>query len=493
MMKKCFSILFFLPLLLAVSCHKSDDGKEPEPVPEPKEYETEPFTVKAVKTGGEDLNLTFLAGDVIEISNPQILFEPAVLVSENCAGQKEAVFSGELKVKPDAVLTSDMRLSAVLKNGENYNDGKPFSDVVELSSLSDADRYCYWSCGDFAYNQGGVNLSFEQSTVFVEFNIPFVGAKASLKYGMAYFSDVIAGNRFFAVPSGTSLEISNLDFKCDFSGKEKSFYKITASMPEGCLPALFSIGEDRQVFFSKGNLQYRPMDGAWRLAENQYYLKYPEDTYHYGENYANWMGEDRWTELFYWDAWVEGGRPDLISEDYRSLDFQMPIDENGNFNGVCAFGSEWTILTTDEWSYLLEKRPDALQKRGGAIVNGEEGFVVLPDNWTEPEGIKPFVAEFDVKYSSYIPNQYSEEEWSKMESAGAVFLRYCNELVGDLLHLSSYFLYLSKSCNVDVGCGYFIYFDPESSECQCYDLGFPNWYGGAVRLVQNLKPNVKAE
>lgn len=486
MMKKYFSILFFLPLLLAVSCHKSDDGKEPEPVPEPKEYETEPFTVKAVKTGGEDLNLTFLAGDVIEISNPQILFEPAVLVSENCAGQKEAVFSGELKVKPDAVLTSDTRLSAVLKNGENYNGGKPFSDVVELSSLSDADRYCYWSCGDFAYNQGGVNLSFEQSTVFVEFNIPFVGAKASLKYGMAYFSDVIAGNRFFAVPSGTSLEISNLDFKCDFSGKEKSFYKITASMPEGCLPALFSIGEDRQVFFSKGNLQYRPMDGAWRLAENQY-ESCLEDMQEVGDDYSDWMGEDKWTDYFLWGAWIEGGKPYSTNR----LDYVAPVDGNGNLDGVCAFGSQWTVLSYDEFVYLLEKRPDASKKNGGALVNGLLGRIFLPDDWIDPEGVKPFVGEFDVKYEKDIPNRYSIEEWKIMESSGAVFLPSIGELFGTfcLGGSGSSCVYSTSTYVADTERGRKIYFLITSNLYAEYDVDFAY----PVRLVQNLDPNVKAE
>ena len=39
---------------------------------------------------------------------------------------------------------------------------------------------------------------------------------------------------------------------------------------EGELSGLFSVGENHQVKFSLGNLQYQPSTHTWRFAENQW-------------------------------------------------------------------------------------------------------------------------------------------------------------------------------------------------------------------------------
>jgi hypothetical protein len=66
-------------------------------------------------------------------------------------------------------------------------------------------------------------------------------------------------------------------------------------------------------------------------------------------------------------------------------------------------------------------------------VNGVNGVILLPDNWSTPVGLS-FTASttrglewngtyyFNEQADNYTHNAYTEAEWSRMESAGAVFL-----------------------------------------------------------------------
>ena len=40
-------------------------------------------------------------------------------------------------------------------------------------------------------------------------------------------------------------------------------------LPEGALCNIFSVGENKTVHFSKGNLQYQASTNTWRFAEEQ--------------------------------------------------------------------------------------------------------------------------------------------------------------------------------------------------------------------------------
>ena len=57
-------------------------------------------------------------------------------------------------------------------------------------------------------------------------------------------------------------------------------------------------------------------------------------------------------------------------------------------------------------------------------MNGVNGLILLPDNWTCPAGVT-FKSGFHSEYSVEAYGQYqtfTAEQWSKLESAGAVFL-----------------------------------------------------------------------
>jgi hypothetical protein len=80
-------------------------------------------------------------------------------------------------------------------------------------------------------------------------------------------------------------------------------------------------------------------------------------------------------------------------------------------------------LTYEEWDYVVFNRPNASSLKGVAQVNGVNGLILLPDNWTCPAGVT-FNSGFHGEYSVEAYGQYqtfSAEQWSKLEAAGAVF------------------------------------------------------------------------
>ena len=85
----------------------------------------------------------------------------------------------------------------------------------------------------------------------------------------------------------------------------------------------------------------------------------------------------------------------------------------------------WRVLTSDEWSYLLVNGGGVGRENGNDLnalgrVNGQNGLVILPDGWVQPEDVPPFVTvEHGIGYEL---NSYTSEEWAIMAASGAAFL-----------------------------------------------------------------------
>lgn len=84
----------------------------------------------------------------------------------------------------------------------------------------------------------------------------------------------------------------------------------------------------------------------------------------------------------------------------------------------------WFTLSIDQWKYLFTSRPDADKKYGFATVNKKNGIIILPDVFIDPlvnenKVGADFVPQSTVGWSA---NVYSDNNWQKMQAAGAVFL-----------------------------------------------------------------------
>ena len=250
---------------------------------------------------------------------------------------------------------------------------------------------------------------------------------------------------------------------------------VTINATEGALSGKFSVAADKQVVFSQGNLQYQASTQIWRFAENQY------DTI--GADNANISSTNTgWIDLF---GWGTGNNPTLATEDYD--DYQTFTDWGTNpiSNGGNA-ANAWRTLTTDEWAYIYRGRSNADNLWGLATVNGVRGFIFLPDNWTTPSGLS-----FTAKTKNWRSNQYSLDDWSQMETAGAVFLSAEGMREGTTIYsVGSSGLYWSSTPSNDYRYPYTFCFanygiNPQlASMNECYE-------GQSVRLVQVYKEPVE--
>ncbi|MBO7055254.1 MAG: hypothetical protein J6W37_07710 [Bacteroidales bacterium] len=208
------------------------------------------------------------------------------------------------------------------------------------------------------------------------------------------------------------------------------------SNDNGAIKAAFSVSADKKVYFSKGNLQFQASTGTWRFAENQYDM-IGDDNANISETYEGWI------DLFGWgtSGWNSGANAyqsystSTVSEDYypggsysNNLTDNFVNADWGVYNKILNGGNQtelWRTLTYDEWDYLINTRTNASNKIGVATVNGVNGLILLPDEWSTPADVT-FTSGFSENYygSEYYAtvNNYSMSEWRKMNENGAVFL-----------------------------------------------------------------------
>ena len=249
-----------------------------------------------------------------------------------------------------------------------------------------------------------------------------------------------------AIVGGTIPPCTAVFVKGESGDDRVVFSKVSApasSAPIGAINGLFSVSADKQVYFSQGNLQYQPSTTTWRFAPNQYDLLItPEDLnlYHsavgnyadvtslYTENYTDWI------DFFGWgtSGWNSGANAYMpYDPSYTADDFYPGGDYNNDLTGTCSnadwawynpisnggnAANQWRTLTHDEWAYLFNTREGAASKYGHGSVDGVNGMIILPDNWTLPDG-----CSFTPGNSDWT-NSYTTTEWAAMEAAGAVFL-----------------------------------------------------------------------
>ncbi|MEE0973268.1 MAG: hypothetical protein U0L34_03995, partial [Paludibacteraceae bacterium] len=125
-----------------------------------------------------------------------------------------------------------------------------------------------------------------------------------------------------------------------------------------------------------------------------------------------------------------------------------------------------------------------------AQVNGVNGLILLPDNWTCPSGVT-FKSGFDDDwctecydywciecYGNY--QTFSASDWSKLESSGAVFfpaagLRFGSDVID--VQYGGFYWSATEYCDYAYGLDFY------SSEAGLG--GFHRYCGRSVRLVQD--------
>lgn len=217
-------------------------------------------------------------------------------------------------------------------------------------------------------------------------------------------------------------------------GPEVSFTTQSSGSqaPTGAINGLYSVSATQHVWFSQGNLQYIGSASTpyWRFAEHQW--DYLGDN---GQGSAN-QNVDR--DLFGWgtSGYNHGAvcyQPWSISTSpsdyyvYGSYTYNLN-DQTGQadwgYNPISNGGdqpNQWRTLTKDEWVYVFEIRSTASGIRyAKAQVNGVNGVILLPDNWSSSNyGF----SNTNTSVASFSGNTISLSDWTnQLEANGAVFL-----------------------------------------------------------------------
>ena len=201
----------------------------------------------------------------------------------------------------------------------------------------------------------------------------------------------------------------------------------------------FSVSADKQVTFSKGNLQYTQSTNTWSFAENQWGMIGTDNVTGDSVSFDPIVGFSK-------SGTALADKIDLFS--WSNIATNFGVGFSADNNGYCAsfvdWGKNqidndapntWRTLTVDEWRYLLDTRTNADSLRGVAQVNGVNGWVLLPDNWVCPEGVTFNVKlgiDLELVENSYdfYAQSFTIEQWSKLESAGAVFIPAAGSRIG---------------------------------------------------------------
>ena len=263
--------------------------------------------------------------------------------------------------------------------------------------------------------------------------------------------------------------------------KVDSISMVNPEDPEEPTPSAgigtFSVSADKQVTFSKGNLQYTQSTNTWSFAENQYdYIGTDNVTGGsitsdptYGDEKDGTALVDK-VDLFGWSTSATNFGVST-STDWANDYLGSFVDWGTNKIGNDA-PNTWRTLTSEEWSYLRYNRTNADDLVGVAQVNGVNGLIVLPDTWVCPEGItfkSGFHSSYGVDYYAAYQT-FTADQWSKLESAGAVFLPAAGYRDGSDVGL------------VQSNCRYW-----SATEDDSDDAYFLNFYSGGAGIYSNYR------
>ena len=217
---------------------------------------------------------------------------------------------------------------------------------------------------------------------------------------------------------------------------------------------LFSIGNNKKVIISQGNLQYQASTGTWRFAEHQYdYIGAAVGN----TTAANRNTQSDWIDLFGWgtSGWSNGNTSympyenNTTSSTYQTQSFignaanadwgwNNSITNGGNIINkwrtlTARSGSEIDVLftsrntsTTDMPSGTNSNKARYVKAQVGPFLT--KGIIIFPDNYNHPKDVSVSQSSGTTIYNSggygvyYNGFTVNETNWKKMEAEGCVFL-----------------------------------------------------------------------
>ena len=326
----------------------------------------------------------------------------------------------------------------------NSNITLPIINLQAVEYITDSSAICsaeiidnggaeIIDCGIcWSENHNPLIIDNHESDSSVEFG-PFTCAIKNLNSGTTYYVRAYASNN------------QGISYSNEICFTTTPYH---IPVPIGAINGLFSVSDDLQVFFSKGNLQYQASSNTWRFADNQW--DYVGSTVvETGETGGTVIGSSNhlvsstysgWIDMFYWGT---SGRDDYSprancyqpwSTDDHYVNyfayggkgwglFSQSGKADWGYNAISNGGNtenQWRTMTKEEWEYVINTRNTSSGIRyAKAQVNNVNGLILLPDSWTDSVFV---LHDYNLSEANYFANVISQIEWNTMESNGAVFL-----------------------------------------------------------------------
>jgi hypothetical protein len=209
-------------------------------------------------------------------------------------------------------------------------------------------------------------------------------------------------------------------------------------VPIGAINGLFSVSDTKQVYFSRGNLQY--IGGAptpyWKFADNQWIclgnngqgsgdpyanrdlFGFGTSGYNHGANcYQPWSISENYSDYIPYGEYSDP----RLSRIYNLYDQTGQAD--WGYNPIINGGNtpnQWRTLTSYEWQYVFYTRTNICGfSYAKANVNSINGVILVPDNWSSSYYVLNNTNDDNASFNSNILNT---SQWDILEQFGAVFL-----------------------------------------------------------------------
>ena len=346
----------------------------------------------------------------------------------------------------------------------------PGSEATVVATPATDRHFVNWTNEDPAVIDGGATKTFTvagDTTLTANFAIDTVRLDSVRLTWQVQIGDAdpisptpyVTVNPTAADTMGYVLIPKNADVVITPSDGQKELVSKLDLIPIGAINGKFSVGSNKQVYFSKGNLQ-ATTDNGWAnwtfsFMEHQYSMVETADQ-NVGADYAN----QNVVSLFGrgtsgYNHGADYYQPNSTNKNpgyyYAYGDSQKSLfDESGKadwgYNAISNGGntenSGWRTLTNKEWVWLLgptyanSSPTPGTNCRTSSTISGTpnarfakanlfgttHGLIIFPDNYTHPEGVDAPTGINMKDATSWNANTYTSADWAKMEAAGAVFL-----------------------------------------------------------------------
>ena len=393
-----------------------------------------------------------------------------------------------------------VRAYGINEHGINYGNEVSFTTMPSLPTVITVEvtdiTYRTAVCVGNVIDEGGVEIDERGICWSTEHDPSIEGGHVSdTQTGMGEFTAYLTGLH----PSTTYyVRAYAVNSEGVGYGGEVSFN--TWYVPVGGIAGVFSVGPNKKVYFSRGNLQYKASTNTWRFATNQYdYV---------GNNNANASSSyDGWIDLFGWgtSGYNHGAncyQPWSKSVEYAdyyaygivSLDLSESTGmADWGYNAISNGGNtenQWRTLTKDEWEYVMKTRPastlngTANARYAKAVVNGVNGVIVFSDFYTHPSGVpQPVSVNIGNSTAGWNTNIYSASDWNAIEAQGAIFLPAAGNRYGDVVDdVNTKGYYWSATSLISYYC------HSLNFHSSALDVGGSyRYFGRSVRLVHDIR------